>query len=428
MAAIPKPTVEDDYIEGLTCAICGRPDLFVQHLPDYPDFVTCRHCEAAFVVEDTGERVMYGKIPDEYPDTTEFALRQWVWLEAVDRRALEERPRPPAEAAAMAGAAFRPGPAVGSEVPAKAESEREFEEAEEVSGPDREVLGARLQPEGMPAGAPSLREPELYRGPTPAVPRGAETAGAEEELQAWTRQEAPPPARVPPAGAEAPRPLPRLPITPPTAAAAAVGAPGSAREGEPPPTHRHRVVIRGDGVRMPINACAHCHRSPAPERIAVDGSLPRHGDPTGRRPATFQVPLCRDCSRRAHTPSSEQRSARLMAHLTGALVGLVVIVAILAANVIPFEASLPLGLVVLVTTWLVGYGITAALLLGRARRAPPAPDASYVRTTLRVVADPAAPQTAFEWRNREMAVSFSQANGPASIGEPAAIPEASSPS
>jgi hypothetical protein len=105
-----------------------------------------------------------------------------------------------------------------------------------------------------------------------------------------------------------------------------------------------------------------------------------------------------------------------------------VIVAILAANVIPFEASLPLGLVVLVTTWLVGYGITAALLLGRARRAPPASDASYVRTTLRVVADPATPQTAFEWRNREMAVSFSQANGPASIGEPAAIPEASSPS
>jgi len=117
-----------------------------------------------------------------------------------------------------------------------------------------------------------------------------------------------------------------------------------------------------------------------------------------------------------------------MAHLTGALVGLVLVVAILAANVIPFASSLPLGLVVLGGTWFLGYGITATLLLGRARRAPSSSDAAYVRTTLRVVADPAAPQTAFEWRNRETAVSFSQANGPASLGEPAAIPEAPSAS
>jgi len=424
MAAIPKPTVEDDYVRGLTCAICGRPDLFVQHLPDYPDFVTCRHCDAAFVVEDTGERVMYGKIPDEYPETTEFALRQWVWLEAVDRRALEERPRPSAGDVSGAGAGLRPGAVVESELRAEIGSERELEPADEISGPDPDVLAARLQPQ-MPTSVPSLREPELYPGPTQAVPSAAETAATEEALQAWTREETPPPAHLPPREAEAARPIPRLPITPPMAA---VGAPSAAQEGEPPPTHRHRVVIRGDRIRMPINACAHCHRSPAPDRITVVGSLPRQGDPAGRRPATFQVPLCRDCSRRAHTLSSEQRGASLMAHLTGALVGLVVIVAILAANVIPFEASLPLGLGVLATTWLVGYGITAALLLGRARRAPPPADAVYVRTTLQVVADPAAPQTAFEWRNRETAVSFFQANGAASIGEPAAIPEATASS
>jgi hypothetical protein len=51
MAAIPKATVEDDFIQGLTCAICGRPELLVQHLPTYPDFVACGNCNAAFVVK-----------------------------------------------------------------------------------------------------------------------------------------------------------------------------------------------------------------------------------------------------------------------------------------------------------------------------------------------------------------------------------------
>ncbi len=95
MTGVPRTTVDDDYINGLRCAVCGQPDLFVQHLPAYPDFVTCRNCQAAFVVEDTGERVMYGKVPDGYPDTRDFALRQWVWLEAVERRAAAERPAPP---------------------------------------------------------------------------------------------------------------------------------------------------------------------------------------------------------------------------------------------------------------------------------------------------------------------------------------------
>ena len=117
-----------------------------------------------------------------------------------------------------------------------------------------------------------------------------------------------------------------------------------------------------------------------------------------------------------------------MAHLTGALVGLVLIVAVLAVNVIPIASSLPVGLAVLGAAWLLGYGVTAALLLERARRLPPPADATYVRTTLLVVPDPAAPQTAFEFRNRETAVTFSQANGTASLGEPVAIPEAPPPS
>src|SRR3972149_6714833 len=97
MAGVPRTTVEDAFISGLSCAVCGQSDIYVQHLPSYPDFVTCRACGAAFVVEDTGERVMYAKVPDGYPDTSEFALRQWVWVEAGERRgaAAAVAPTPP---------------------------------------------------------------------------------------------------------------------------------------------------------------------------------------------------------------------------------------------------------------------------------------------------------------------------------------------
>jgi hypothetical protein len=35
---------------------------------------------------------MYGSIPEEYPETRRFALQQWAWLEAVERKAQMERP------------------------------------------------------------------------------------------------------------------------------------------------------------------------------------------------------------------------------------------------------------------------------------------------------------------------------------------------
>ncbi len=433
MAGIPKKTVEDNYTRRLTCAICGRAELFVQHLPDYPDFVSCRNCNAAFVVEDAGERVMYGKIPDRYPETTRFALRQWVWLEAVDRKARDERPRPAAAAppAGVARAAPESAAVVAEPEPPVVEPpEEEFEAAAEVSGPDPDWLAARLQADDKPPGVPTTVGQEPYPGAQPAPP-AAEPGPTGEPLPAWMKAGA---AAAPPAAPMASPPdvpaagvhhLPRIPVSHPasTAAVAAVAVEGVS---EPPPTHRHRVVIRGDRLRMPINACAHCQRTPAPDRLPVDGSLPRQGDPGRRRSTTFLVPLCRDCSRRANLKTSEQRNATLMAHLIGALVGLVLVVVVLAAGVIRFESSeeLVASLVMLGVAWFLGYGITAALMLRRARRIPPSADASYVRTTLRVVPDEAAAQTAFEWRNRETAVSFSRSNGTASLGEPAAISEA----
>lgn len=86
-----RSNLEDSYVEGKTCSICGKQTLQVVHLGAYPDYVNCDSCGSAFVTEDGGERVMYGKIPAAYPDTSRFALQQWVWPEAIERRASAER-------------------------------------------------------------------------------------------------------------------------------------------------------------------------------------------------------------------------------------------------------------------------------------------------------------------------------------------------
>ncbi|MGB2895345.1 MAG: hypothetical protein WBB65_04175 [Anaerolineales bacterium] len=91
MASTPKSTLEDSLIDGLVCAICGEDALHVAHMDNLPDFVACESCGSAFLSEDGGERVFYGKIGEGFPLTERFALKQWVWLEAVEKRANEER-------------------------------------------------------------------------------------------------------------------------------------------------------------------------------------------------------------------------------------------------------------------------------------------------------------------------------------------------
>ena len=97
MASTPKSTLDDGLIEGLLCAICGADALFVVHMENLPDYVGCESCKSAFLSEDGGERVFYGQIAADYPVTERFALKQWVWLEAVDNRAREERSTPELE-------------------------------------------------------------------------------------------------------------------------------------------------------------------------------------------------------------------------------------------------------------------------------------------------------------------------------------------
>ena len=84
-------TVEDNYVDGLTCAVCESPELSVTHVDAYPDFISCGNCASAFVVEDEGNWIMYGKINADLPKTREFAQRQWTWLDAVRQRAQDER-------------------------------------------------------------------------------------------------------------------------------------------------------------------------------------------------------------------------------------------------------------------------------------------------------------------------------------------------
>ena len=420
MTGVPRTSVEDAFTSGLRCAICSQSDLYVQHLPAYPDFVTCRACGAAFVVEDTGERVMYGKIPDGYPDTSEFALRQWVWLEAVERQAAAERPAP---TAASPEASLRSS--LAEEPEAEIEPDFEQEAPAEDAGPSLDWLAARLKAGGMPAGVPIPTEPDPFRPGSQGVPLASDTGPTEESLPAWLRESSAPSI---PRAPEIPRPAPpaavpasSIPAAPVMGAAAAAASGGA--EGEPSPAKRHRVLIRGDRVRMPVNACAHCQKTPAPDRLPVPGHLPRAGGQAARRSTTFQVPLCRDCSRRAKGRTAGQSGSRLMALLTGALIGLVLVVVVLATGIVPFAASLALGLLMLGIIWFIGFGLTAGILLSRAGRQAPSPDASYVRTTLRVVADLSNPQTSFEWRNGDTALSFYQANGPAAVAEPSVLNE-----
>ncbi len=97
MASTPRLTLDDSYILGITCAICGADALSVSHVPNLPDYVSCGDCHSAFLVEDGGDRVFYGQVAAGYEETERFALKQWAWIEAVETRAREERPRPEGE-------------------------------------------------------------------------------------------------------------------------------------------------------------------------------------------------------------------------------------------------------------------------------------------------------------------------------------------
>jgi hypothetical protein len=134
-----------------------------------------------------------------------------------------------------------------------------------------------------------------------------------------------PAAPVLAAASALPKPVVPEAATGPAAPArpAAPSRPAAPPAHDPPPGQRHRVVVHGDQVTFPMNGCAHCMRSPAPNRLAIVGTSPLGQGVGQRKTSRHSVPLCRACYRRATARTQEEKNARLNAHLISALVALV---------------------------------------------------------------------------------------------------------
>ncbi len=521
MPAMPRPTLEDSYTDGLSCAICGRPELSIVHNDRLPDFVVCGHCSSAFVVEEGGERVMYGKIDPAFPDTNRFALREWAWLEAVARKAdlerqaieaMEEPDLPaPMEPEAPVEPEFLPSELSPDEFPSPEGVERAATPAEKPTVPlpeeERRLEPAEFGPSAAPSDAPPESEPatpieefveslpseleelevkppsvelppddgmleapplpfmdgfreevslEAELTPMPSAPPEvdapeleSEPEAPEEELAeaaipAWAAaldaDETPEPEPIDDDKPPEPPPTPaelipdeeylKADVTPLPAAIQEVEFPSEApprvaemipqeeapstpeldlREIDPPPGQRSRVVIKGTRVRFPGDFCAHCMRKPAKNKLGVPGSLPNGQTLGNRRTTLFTLPLCKECHKRASKTHEDEKNARLQAHLVSALLAMVLLVAALAWGLDLREEPL-IGLFIIATLATVGYSIPALILLGRIRPYPPPPEANYIRSTLLVLAEADTLETVFEWRNKEYAQRFYNAN------------------
>lgn len=187
MPGTPRTKLDDTYTGNLTCAICGQPTLSVAHVPNLPDYVACSNCGAAFVVEDGGERVLYGKIPAEYPATRKFALRQWAWIEAVARRAGSERPPAQATTAQVPPEpAAEPGPGqTAADRPMSRPTvpvSRTGHEPEAGPGPGSQPLPAQVDAEASPKPfAPGPPPPEAVETSDEAAVRARILQASEDD-------------------------------------------------------------------------------------------------------------------------------------------------------------------------------------------------------------------------------------------------------
>ena len=593
MASTPKPTLDDGLIDGLLCAICGEDALHVAHLDNLPDYVGCESCKSAFLSEDGGERVFYGQIGEGYPLTERFALKQWVWLEAVENRAREERGTPEQETPTYDEPQQEKITPLATniespEAPILEASADILEEPESINLLEERLgeldlgLGAAAIPglsdfEGDPSGQLSEEtddlasyfrsittdeatdlQPSLYEeGESPLAagtwgeiglePTDEQTlpeiadAQAEETFResgdTWDqplKQETPETDEIPlPDWArpvdysvepsleryaqeiETPidnllspeepeqdflsdlrksagvplesEPIPDLyisevplesqPILPPLADPEAVGSavelesfasrieslsqtpptdlepiekPPSKPEApsqeldaadaevipeeevelldtDPPPGHRYRVVLRGEKAVFPGGDCAHCGRTPVKGQLAVVGSLPNGQNITQRKTATFKIPLCAECRKRAAQLNEEAKEARLQAHLLSAIGGMLMVVGALALDLInPADLQL-FDFFILAILFIVGYTAPALFLLGRVGKHPPPASASYVRSTLLVPQETQGLETAFEWRNGEYAERFFEANEAHTLGKLSRIKDRAAP-
>jgi ribosomal protein S27E len=455
MAPTPRSTLSEDFAAHLNCPICGEARLMVHHTSSLPDYVTCHNCSSAFVVEEGGERVLFGKINDQYPRTQQFALKQWVMLEAVERRASDERlddedttappeveqaPTPP-----IPEAAPTPQPSVdnilrSAAVPIPTEPDLEWppeklipleQESEPVQAQRAEpspptpasvepVMQKPVQPSPIPP-APSHPEPPLgvdldrilrveeqadepaTPGDTPVFPQGMKP-----------KQPAESPAE--------PAPSAEAQAEPDSAVQAAPAKPApepaalELRENDPPAGIRYRVVIRGEKVVFPKKACAHCQATPVRGRLTIIGDLPQGQKIGQRKKSSFNLPLCAECHDRAQSVTPEEKAERLQANLIAMLVMMVLLVAALAWGLDLQEDPIS-GVIIIGILALVGYFVPSYF--------PPSPNAAYIRSTLLIPDDAQGLETAFEFRNKDYAQQFFEANEFVTLGKPIQVKDRS---
>jgi hypothetical protein len=184
---------------------------------------------------------------------------------------------------------------------------------------------------------------------------------------------------------------------------------------EPEPGQRYVVTLAQKTASLPSERCAHCLRRPAPRKLLFAlGS---------ERDLGYQVPLCESCHARASVRSEEQKTSKLVAHLSSILVASVLIVGALAAGLVNLQEIGMIDLLLIGTLGLVGYGVTVFLLLRRSSKVPPSKDTQFVRTTLRLRDHKGL---AFAWRNRGYAELFSTANEDYLLGDLVRISEENS--
>jgi hypothetical protein len=412
MPPIPRATLDESFTEGLKCAICGHDTLHVVHVANLPDYVGCGQCKSAFVVEEGGQRVMYGMIDPTYPETRAFALRQWIDPdEVVTKAASEHPPTAPVESPTppFSDEALPPAPPPPEELPAPVE----YVPPEEMPAPIEFA-----PPEEMPAPIEFAPPEESISDPEELLDLEPEEENEERsptlKLE-YTDAEKPVEAPVMPALSEIQEPATLAP-EPAIEDEPAEKPPFTPKENDPSPGHRFRVVLQGTEINFPNNICAHCSSTHVRGRLAVVSSLPQGQEVGQRKLTTFNLPLCVDCHKRAAERSEAERNARLQAHLISALTALGFTVAALALGLKPLEEG-PLGILILVILAVLGYSLPVIVLLNRIRGYPVSEDAAYVRSTLLVPSEAQGLETAFEWRNETYAERFHQANHEITVGQ-----------
>jgi hypothetical protein len=475
MPGKPRTTIDDALVQGRSCSICGEASLSVVRHAGLPDHVLCGRCGSAFVMEDSGDRVMYGRIAADFARARRFALRQWAFTEAVERWAASEREgtRPTgashAQPASAAGRAVPAAPLPEASLAGTVPLPRDLEPARTPepepsyppapvpeSSPVEPVSGSEILI-AQPPGSGAVRisgEGEAFPPPSRPVPLSADEAEVPSWIPTAPQQEPEPPypLEVEPRTPRPSQPVPQvtpmtategeeallppaLPLSAPEVTAPAgplptreqpageTGVPAAPPRppGEPPPGMRYRVVTSGEKVAFPWAVCAHCLRTPAPKRMPVVASLPKKQAMTQRRAVTFTVPLCADCAKRAHSRSEGEKSERLQAQLMSILSALILLLITLLTGLADFRARPLPSLFVAITALALGYAVPATLLLKRARRFPAPPETTYVRTTLLIPSETQGLEVAFEWRNQGYAELFHHANRRRALGAVIAV-------